>query len=209
MKIIIVDDHPLVRKGIRSLLSLEEEMEIVGEAATFSEAIQLIENQQPDVAIIDLRLGESSEGSGLDVVEACQKRGLKCKFIILTSSPSTLDFQKACAVDVDGYLLKEAFPEELLMTIKLVGKGRKYFDPGLMETVIYKKNQAWEKLTPKEQEVLLLLAEGLTNREIAEKLYIGESTVKKHVSQILAKLELTDRTKAAFYVYNQGLIGNN
>ncbi|MDD2433015.1 MAG: response regulator transcription factor [Clostridia bacterium] len=209
MKIVIVDDHPLVRQGIRSLLSLEDKMEVIGEAATFREAVQLIEKQRPNLAIVDLRLGESSEGSGLDVVETCQKRGLKCKFIILTSSPSTLDFQKACAADVEGYLLKEAFPEELLMTIKLVGKGRKYFDPSLMETVVYKKNQAWEKLTTKEQEVLLLLAEGWTNREIAEKLYIGESTVKKHVSQILAKLELTDRTKAAFYVYNQGLIGNN
>ncbi|MGI6588042.1 MAG: response regulator [Peptococcia bacterium] len=209
MKIVIVDDHPLVRQGIRSLLSLEEEMEVVGEAATLSEAVQLIEKQQPDLAIVDLRLGNSSEGSGLDVVKFCHERGLNCKVIILTSSASTLDFQKACAVDVEGYLLKEAFPEELLLAIKLVGKGRKYFDPNIMETVVCKKEHLWEKLTTKEQEVLLLLAEGLTNREIAEKLYISESTVKKHVSQVLAKLELKDRTKAAFYAYCQGLIGNN
>lgn len=209
MKIVIVDDHPLVRQGITALLSLEEEVEVVGEAGTLREAVRLIKKQQPDLAIVDLRLGESSEGSGLEVIKACRKQGLSCKFLILTSSVSTLDFQKACAVDVDGYLLKEAFPEELLMAIKLVGKGRKYFEPGLMETVVYKKDNSWEKLTPKEQEVLLLLAEGLTNREIAEKLYISESTVKKHVSQVLAKLELTDRTKAAFYAYSQGLIGDN
>ncbi|MDD2235272.1 MAG: response regulator transcription factor [Desulfitobacteriaceae bacterium] len=209
MRIVIVDDHPLVRQGIIALLSLEEEVEVVGEAATCSEAVQLIQKQQPDLAVVDLRLGDGAEGSGLDVVKSCREQGPDCKFIILTSSVSTIDFQKACAVGIEGYLLKEAFPEELLMAIKLVGKGRKCFDPNLMETVMCKKDNSWEKLTAKEQEVLLLLAEGLTNREIAEKLYISESTVKKHVSQVLAKLELGDRTKAAVYAYGQGLIGNN
>lgn len=209
MKIVIIDDHPLVRQGITALFSLEKEMEVIGEAGTLREAVQLIIKQQPDVAIVDLRLGDSSEGSGLDVINTCREQGCRCKFIILTSSVNTLDFQKACEADVEGYLLKEAFPEELLLAVKLVHGGRKYFDPGLMETVVCHKDNRWENLTAKEHETLLLLAEGLNNREIAERLYISESTVKKHVSQILAKLGVADRTKAALYAYCQGLIRKN
>lgn len=209
MKIVIVDNYPLIRKGIVSTLMSMEGVEVLGEAATPHEALQLIKEKQPDLVIGDLRLADSAEGSGWDVVKFCRKQGIRCKFIILTSSGNTLDFQKACKLGVNGYLLKDAFPEELVMAIKLVSKGRKYFDPGLMETVVCKKDNYLERLTPKEKEVLLLLAEGLNNREIAGKLYISESTVKKHVSQVLAKLELADRTKVALYAYCHGLSGRN
>lgn len=195
MRIIIVDDHPLVRQGLASLISMEDDMELIGECSNVNEALLMIEEKKPDMAIIDLKLGKES---GLDIVTA--RKNTSCKFVILTSSAAYIDFKKSEELNVDGYVLKEALPEELLYALRLVHKGRKYYDPVLMQYKMQVGNNF--NLTLREIEVLHKLGEGLNNYQIAKDLCISENTVKKHVSQILAKLNLQDRTQAALYVNN-------
>ncbi|MBT2288378.1 response regulator transcription factor [Paenibacillus albidus] len=203
MKIVIVDDHPLVRRGLAAVISMQPNVQFAGEATNGQEALLVIEEAQPDLVLIDLKLADES---GLDVIKAARTRGIASKFILLTSSASREDFLKAEEVLVDGYVLKEALPEELLFAIQLVHKGRKYYDPGLMEDKMRMSGSSpTDELTPKEKEVLIELGQGACNREIAARLFISEFTVKKHVSQILAKLQVADRTQAALYANAVGL----
>ncbi|ASA26016.1 response regulator [Paenibacillus donghaensis] len=203
MKIVIVDDHPLVRRGLAAVISMQPDVQFAGEATNGQEALQVIEETQPDLVLIDLKLADES---GLDVIKAARERGILSKFILLTSSASREDFLKAEEVLVDGYVLKEALPEELLFAIQLVYKGRKYYDPGLMEDKMRMSGGSpTDELTPKEKEVLIELGQGACNREIASRLFISEFTVKKHVSQILAKLQVADRTQAALFANAVGL----
>lgn len=202
MKLVIVDDHPLVRKGLTSVLSLEADIEIVGEADDVEAAKKIIVQTNPDVVLIDLKLGSQS---GLDIIKKVDR--YKFKFVVLTSSADQVDFKKAEEIGVDGYVLKEALPEEIVYAIRLVYKGRKFYDPGIMELVIKDSNDdPISNLTPREKDVLIALGQGLSNSEIAKKLYITEYTVKKHVSQILSKLNLNDRTHAALYANSKGLV---
>ena len=198
MNIVIIDDHPLVRHGLTAIITLEGDMNLIGEASTGNEAIRLVPETNPDIALVDLRLVDIS---GLDIIRKCREEVPDCKYIILTSSADKEDFRKAREVGVDGYVLKEAFPEELITAIRLVYRGRKYYDPGMIDSMMStdENDKQLEQLTPRELDVLRALGEGLNNKEIAKKLFITEYTVKKHVSQVLAKLELADRTQAALY----------
>lgn len=201
MKIVIIDDHPLVRRGLSSILALEPDNKLVGEAENVKQAIKLIQRAGPDIALIDLKLKNES---GLDIVTKLKSSGSRCKFIILTSSASVDDFKQAEDAGVEGYVLKEALPDELLYVVRLVSQGRKYYDPGMMDLLINGKarDDYVEKLTPREKDVLEALGKGMKNSDIARKLFITEHTVKKHVSQILDKLDLADRTQAALYANN-------
>ncbi|MBP1759580.1 MAG: DNA-binding response regulator [Firmicutes bacterium] len=198
MNIVIVEDHPLVRQGLTSVISGEVDMNLIGEASTGEEAVRLVTRINPDVALVDLRLANIT---GLDIVQTCKEKSLTCKYIILTSSVDKEDFRRARELGVDGYVLKDAFPEELIAAIRLVHRGRKYYDPEMIDFMMSKdeSDEHVEQLTPREKEVLSALGEGLNNKEIAKKLFITEFTVKKHVGQVLAKLELADRTQAALY----------
>ncbi|KGE19220.1 response regulator [Paenibacillus wynnii] len=203
MKIVIVDDHPLVRRGLAAVISMQPNVQFAGEATNGTEALRVFQEIQPDLVLIDLKLADES---GLDVIKMARANGITSKFILLTSSASREDFLKAEEVLVDGYVLKEALPEELLFAIQLVHKGRKYYDPGLMEDKMRMSvSSPTDELTPKEKEVLIELGQGACNREIASRLYISEFTVKKHVSQILAKLQVADRTQAALYANAVGI----
>lgn len=204
MRLILVDDHPLVRKGLISVLSLEKEFEVVGEAGNVREAVALINRLKPELALIDIRLGNES---GLDILEKYNKDA-SCKYIVLTSSASGEEFKRAEEAGVQGFILKEALPEELIFAVRLVSRGRKYYDPGILDVLMSsnREDQITEELTPREIDVLIALGQGLNNKAIAKKLYITEYTVKKHVSQILAKLGLADRTQAALYAYEKGLV---
>ncbi|MFZ3577029.1 response regulator [Virgibacillus sp. DJP39] len=206
MKIIIVDDHPLVRQGLTSVLSLDETIEVLGEATNCKEALHLIYTAQPDLALVDLRIAGES---GFDIIKESIRQGATCKFVILTSSTEEDDFTRAKELGVHGYILKEALPEELIHGLRVISKGRKYYDPGVLDLVMQNENIAdthIEQLTPKEKEVIIELGKGLSNKDISKTLFITEYTVKKHVSQILAKLGLVDRTQAALYANSKGLV---
>ncbi len=204
MKVLIVDDHPLVREGLAAILSTESSIATVEQAATCNKAVKKIQQLEPDIVLVDLRLGREC---GLDLIPKARKNNSTCKFVVLTSSSDRNDFKRAEELDVDGYILKDAYPEEILLGIKLVSRGRKYYDPSILEIMLKKQDRgSIEELTPREQEVLRELGKGKTNKQIAQNLFITEYTVKKHVSQILAKLGLADRTQAALYANSHEVV---
>lgn len=208
MTVVLIDDHPLIRRGLNSLFSLNGSLEVLGEATNRREAIELLKAVKPDIAIVDLRLGEES---GIELITEAIRVGIVCKFVILTSSTNEEDFKKAKEIGVAGYLLKEALPEELLHALQMIKKGRKYYDPTVLDLMMKEKNLPdedghIEQLTPKEKEILIELGKGHSNKEISKTLYITEFTVKKHVSQVFAKLGLADRTQAALYANAKGLV---
>ena len=206
MIILIVDDHPLVRKGLLSILSLEENIEKIYEASNIEQALNTLKREKIDVAIVDLSLGKEY---GLDVVERARKELCltHIKFVILTSSIREEDFNKANKVNVDGYILKDAFTDDIIYALRVVLRGKRFIDPEILYYVSNHHNdQNMEKLTIREKDILLVLGEGLSNQQIAEKLYISENTVKKHISSILAKLGLEHRTQAALYANSSNYI---
>lgn len=203
MRLVLIDDHPLVLQGLQAVLQLQDDMEVVDTAACGEEACRSLQLHQPDIALVDLHLqGEY----GLDIVKQGRRLAPNCRFIILTSFSDRCDIKQALAEKVDGYVLKEAMPEELVTAIRMAHKGRTYIDPGIMQILVEQQgSDPLEQLTPRELEVLAALAHGMSNRDIADFLYVTEYTVKKHVSQILDKLSLADRTQAALYAYSRGL----
>ncbi|WP_138495649.1 response regulator transcription factor [Paenibacillus pinistramenti] len=206
IQVIVVDPYQLVRRGITSILEGEPNVNVCGEAADRREALNLIQIHKPHICIMNNRINQQN---GLDVIEKLKKDGAGCRFIYLTSNMKPSELQQALMLGIEGIIPKEALPEELLFAVGMIGRGRKYFDYDFMESKLlegFQKNDC--HLTPKEQEVLQMLSEGLSNKEIASRLYITDYTVKKHVSQILSKLDLPDRTKAALYYHNQGLREN-
>lgn len=207
IQILILDDHPLVRQGIRTIVSSSPLIHVLGEAANTKEALLLLEQSKPDLVLVDLNLGSEN---GLDMIQEVRRAGHICKFMILTSSITRSELLLAQSQQIEGICLKEAFPEDLLYAIEVVARGRKYYDPDLMSSLMddagAKEEQVMSDLTPKELEVLLALGKGRSNKEIANELFITEFTVKKHVSQVLAKLDLTDRTQAALYALSKGLV---
>lgn len=204
MKILIVDDHPLVRKGIVSTLDFDEDIEEILEASNVEEAMAIIQNKKPVLTILDLNLASED---GLEIVSRSKSLRCNTKFLILTSSIRKEDYIRAKDIDVDGYILKEAFAEDILYAIHVIMRGKKFIDLEVLEYESQSRtlNGYLDKLTPREVDVLIELGEGLSNYEIAKKLYISENTVKKHVSNILSKLDLSHRTQAALYAQNMEL----
>ncbi len=211
MHVLIVDDHPLVCNGIRTILIGEQEIENVMQANDIKTAMDLMSAHNFNLVLVDMRLKNEN---GIDFIERAKSIYPGCKFVVLSSSSLAEDCAKAINAGVDGYILKDAFPEDILYAIRTVIKGRKYFDPVFME----KKNDPGhggelenldEILSPREIEVLTCLGQGLSNKKIADKLFISENTVKKHVSQVLAKLNFNDRTQAALYASQLKSKNNN
>jgi two-component system nitrate/nitrite response regulator NarL len=197
MNILVVDDHPLVRKGITSTLSCEDNIDIVLEASNVKEAISIIISKKPNLAIVDLNLGKED---GLEIIKNLKNK-TNTKFIILTSSIKKEDFIRSEEAGVDGYILKDAFAEDILYAIHVVLRGRKFIDPEITKYQVESTfDNGFTELTPREYDVLVELGKGLSNVEIAKKLFISEHTVKKHVSSILLKLQLNHRTQAALFV---------
>ncbi len=198
MKILIIDDHPMVRKGIKSMLELEETSYVVYEAANSKETFDILSKEKIELVIVDLNLGSES---GLDVISKGKQINKEAKFLILTSFMSEGDFLRGEDMEIDGYILKDAFVEDITYAMNSVMRGKKYYDPSI---VCYKNrsknNQLIEELTLREKNVLLELCKGLSNKEISQNLFISESTVKKHVSSILAKLNLTQRSQVMYYI---------
>lgn len=199
--ILIVDDHLVVRQGLRSFLDLHEDMQVVGEASSGGEAVELACRLLPDIVLMDLVM------PGMDGIEATRRICSQCpktKIIALTSFLEDDHIFPALEAGVSGYLMKNLTPPDLVRAIRTVHEGKSELHPDAAKKVIdgYQKHQSkpsLEDLTQREIQVLDLIAKGLSNREIAEKLLISQKTVKVHVSNILSKLNLSDRTQAAIF----------
>lgn len=207
IKVLIVDDHAVVREGLRTYLQLEDHVTVVGEAANGREALALAERLRPDVVLMDLQMPEMD---GVAATRAIKERLPAAHVVVLTSFTDDQHVLPAIRAGATGYLLKDASAEELLQAIEAAARGQARLHPmvarKLMEQVTTPSGpRAVDQLTPRELEVLRLIARGLSNKEIARELVTSERTVKGHVSNILAKLGLADRTQAALYAVREGL----
>jgi DNA-binding NarL/FixJ family response regulator len=201
IRVFLLDDHQIVRQGLRTLLESDATMEVVGEAGTVSEALQYLPQIQPDVAVLDVRL---PDGSGVEVCREVRSRYPKVACLMLTSFADDDALVEAVMAGAAGYVLKEVGTMELLANVRRVAAGHSLVDPRLvalvMERVRYRnRDHAHDRLTAQEERILGHISEGLTNRQIAALTYLSEKTVKNYVSSLLAKLGLTRRTEAAVY----------
>ena len=208
IRVLIADDHAIVRKGIRALLATEADIEVVGEAADGKEAVEKAERLHPDVILMDLVM------PGMDGIEATRRittRQPETRILVLTSFAEDEKVFPALKAGALGYLLKDAGPEELVRAIRQVYCGESSLHPAIARKVLQELSRPPERpltpepLTERELEVLRLIAKGKSNREIAEELVISEATVRTHVSNILGKLQLASRTQAALYALREGI----
>jgi DNA-binding NarL/FixJ family response regulator len=207
--LILVDDQPLIRRGLKAVLNLEADLQIVGEADQGQAAIALLESLSPDnlpdLVLMDVRMPIMD---GVAAAEAIGQRFPSIKVLMLTTFDDHDYVVQALRAGAVGYLLKDTPTEELTQAIRLVAKGYTQIAPGLAQRLVSSpppptpaRPEGWHHLTPREQEILHLIAQGASNREIAQTLYIAEKTVRNHVTQILGQLGLRDRTQAAILMH--------
>jgi len=208
IRILIVDDHAVVRKGIRALLATESGIEVIGEAEDGEQAVRLYREFNPDVLLLDLLMPKMN---GIEVIRAVKGDNPDAKILVLTSFAADDQVFPAIKAGALGYLLKDTDPEDLVNAIHQVNRGESSLSPTIARKVLQEISQNNDKplipdpLTKREVEVLQVLAKGKSNREIAKILTISETTVRTHVSNILGKLHLASRTKAALYALKEGM----
>ena len=208
IRIFIADDHAIVREGLRALLATEPGLELVGEANDGLQAVSKVQALKPDVILLDMVMPQMD---GLEAIVEIRKNWSEAKIIVLTSFSDDEKVFSAIRNGALGYLLKESSPQDLLQAIHSVARGEGFLSPSIASKVMREINQlpklppTKDPLTEREVEILQLVAQGLTNDEIAEKLVVSEKTVRTHVSHILAKLQLANRTLAALYALKEGL----
>ena len=208
IKILIADDHAIVREGLRSLIATEPGMEVQGEASDGLVAVNMYEKLQPDVALFDLMMPRMN---GISAIQEIITRYPHARILVLTSFAEDEQILPAIKAGALGYLLKDTSPGELLKAIREVYAGESSLSPVIARKLIQEINrptqrgETIETLSEREREVLNLLADGLSNQEIAEVLVISERTVRNHVGNILGKLHLANRTQAALYAIRTGL----
>jgi DNA-binding NarL/FixJ family response regulator len=201
IRVFCVDDHPIVREGQAGILLLQADMELVGEAGSGQDAIELYSALQPDVLLLDLRLRDMS---GYEVMEKIFTTFPKARVLILTSLEGDADIERALALGASGYVVKGTGRDELVRAIRSVHAGKKHIPAEVAQRLA--EHLASEKLSPRELEVLTLMARGKRNKEIGAELSIAEDTVKMHVKNILAKLEVNDRTEAVTIAMRRGIL---
>lgn len=212
IRVLIADDHAIVREGLRALIATEPGMTLVGEAADGEVAVHLFAALQPDVALIDMLMPKKD---GITVIREIRQQFPQARILILTSFADDAQVFPAIKAGALGYLLKDSSPQELLQAIHGVYQGESFLDPKVARKVIQELNRpsdlppTREPLSEREMQVLTLIAEGLSNQAIADKLVISERTARNHVGNILAKLQLANRTQAALYAIRAGLTKSN
>jgi len=201
VRILLVDDHPVVREGLAAIINRQPDMLIVAEASNGQEAVDLHREHHPDISLIDLRMPVMN---GVDAIKVIRKENSRSRFIVLTTYDGDEDIYRALQAGAQGYLLKDMFREELLAAIRSVNAGQRSI-PAAIATRLAERI-AGNELTPREVEVLRLIAAGNSNKEIANSLEITEGTVKGHVNNILSKLAVTDRTQAVTTAIQRGIV---
>lgn len=201
LSVLIADDHSIVRDGVASILRSHGEFTVVGEAANGVEAVDLWRQYRPRITLMDLSMPLMSGVQAIEVIRSEDPRAL---IIILTTYDGEADIYRGIGAGAKGYLLKDVPRTELVHCLRTVDRGAVYFPPSIVERLA--THVSTEALTAREVEVLALVAEGVSNRDIATKLFIGEGTVKSHVKAILAKLDATSRTEAVAIAGRRGLL---
>ena len=209
-KILLVDDHEVVRLGLKSLLELHPQYEVIGEAGTAKEAVEKVARYRPDVVLMDIRLPGAS---GIDACEEITRSYQNTKVIMLTSYAEDEMLFSAIRAGASGYILKQISGDALISAIDAVSRGEALLDPAVTQRVFQEVRRAvkdeealaFANLSQQEKHVLMLVSEGKTNREIAKTLFLGEGTVRNYVSSILSKLGVSNRAEAAAYAVEHNL----
>jgi two-component system response regulator DevR len=205
LRLLIVDDHEVVRQGLVALLDRREGFQVVAEAGTVAEAIEQAERFRPDIVVMDVRL---PDGSGIEACREIRAELPETKIVMLTSFPDEEAVLSAIVAGASGYLLKQVRARDLVAALEAVGRGESLLDPAVTEKVLERVRRIatgtytdeLAQLTSQEQKILLLVAEGKTNKEIASDIFLSDKTVKNYVSSILSKLNLERRAQAAAFV---------
>lgn len=201
IRVLIVDDHPVVRAGLTSMLGTQPELQVIGSASSGEEALEIIQRDGPDVVLLDLRMPGLN---GIDMLLAAKKNGSHSRAIILTSYETDEDIYRAVQAGAQGYLLKDTPLKEMLDAIRAVNAGKRYIPRQIAQRLAERMMRA--ELTTREIEILKMLAKGPTNKQIGHALGISDFTVRNHVNSIIEKLEVSDRTEAATTAIQRGII---
>lgn len=222
IRILIADDHPIVRDGLKKLLSLEDDFEIVGEAADGREVLERVQELDPDILLLDLRMPNLD---GLSALQSLQQSNKRTRVIVLTASEDKNEFVQAMKLGCSGIVLKQTAPELIVKSIRKVQAGEIWLDSHTTAAVMRQFSTAMEMgggggsssgkvrerspLSAREREIVALVAQGYKNKEMAEKMFISEQTVKNHLHNIFDKLGVSDRLELALYAIHKGLhLGN-
>lgn len=213
IRVLLVDDQNIVREGLRSMLSPEPDIVVVGEAGNGHEAVRLVIERAPHIVLMDVRMPEMD---GIAALEAIKRVSNRTSVIMVTLYDDPDYLMRAVAAGAAGYILKDASRDELIRAVRVTAEGGAIIAPSMLPQLLKRMNQLLVESAPlappkgnlseREIEVLRLMAEGFTNQEIAERLFLSPTTVKTHVQNILQKLEVSDRTQAAVYAVRYGLI---
>ena len=201
IRVLVVEDHAVVRQGLVALLNVVEGLEVVGEAADGAEAVAQFRKHKPDVTLVDLRLPRMS---GVDVIQRVRMEQPGARFIVLTTYDGDEDIYRALKAGAKAYLLKGMTSEELISTIRMVHEGKSHIPPAIAAKLA--ERMGAEELTPREFDVLEQIVHGKSNKEIATELDVSEATVKTHINSLLGKLGVTDRTQAATAAIQRGIV---
>jgi DNA-binding NarL/FixJ family response regulator len=214
IKVVIADDHPIVRDGLRKLLGLEDDIDVIGEASDGREVLQVVQQTDPDVILLDLRMPNLD---GLSALQALQQMNKRARIIVLTASEDKNEFVQAMKLGCSGIVLKQTAPELIVKSIRKVFSGEIWLDSHTTAAVMRQfaapgdviggtgKGRERSPLSAREREIVSLVAQGYKNKEMAEKMFISEQTVKNHLHNIFDKLGVSDRLELALYAIHKGL----
>ncbi|MET9311081.1 response regulator transcription factor [Kribbella sp. NPDC003505] len=207
ISLLLVDDHPVVRNGLRGMFESAPGFTVLAEAANGVEAVELAAELDPDVVLMDLRM---PGGSGLDAITELTRRGIRAKVLVLTTWDTDTDTLPAIEAGATGYLLKDAPQDELFNAVRQAAAGRTVLSPAVASRLVSAvRSPAPSPLAARERQVLELVAKGTSNRDIARELFISEATVKTHLSHVFTKLGVADRAAAVAKGYEQGILGRD
>ena len=205
LRLLLVDDHPVVRDGLRGMLESAPDFEVVGEASDGPAGVRLATTLHPDVVLMDLRM---PGGGGVDAIAALHEQGFTGRVLVLTTYDTDRDIMAALDAGATGYLLKDARRDDLFSAIRAAARGESVLSPAVATRVVSRVRSRSQELSSREAEVLTLVARGRSNREIAKTLFVSEATVKTHLGHVYEKLGVRDRAAAVARAYDRGLLGS-
>ena len=201
-RLVLIDDHPIVREGLKTFLGLQDDLSIVAEAGSLKEGLELVAESEPDLILLDVQL---PDGNALKALESFKQRAPKAKLLILTSVLDDFGVKEAMQLGASGYVLKHSGPKALVDYIRAVLRGELALDPSALKALANQPTNPIAQLTPREKDVFLAIAKGLSNKQIATELDIAEKTVKTHATSVFSKLNVKDRVQVVLLAKKLGL----